>query len=314
MTTSSSVDTAKATRTVAITGASGLVGQALDAELHEYGDPTLSLVRRRPESCENEIGWNPNSGDINAERLEGVDAVVHLAGENIAGSRWNDEVKRRIRESRVKGTTLLASALAGLERKPEVLVCASATGFYGDRGEQLLDESSSSGEGFLPEVCEQWEAACQPARDAGIRVVNLRIGVILAGQGGALKEMLFPFKMGVGGVIGSGRQYWSWVALDDVVGAIRHAIDTPTLVGPVNAVSPNPVTNREFTKTLGHVLHRPTIIPLPGFAARLVLGQMANDLLLASVRVDPRRLREAEYEFRYPDLETALRHALDRPA
>ncbi|MFK7819054.1 MAG: TIGR01777 family oxidoreductase, partial [Planctomycetaceae bacterium] len=248
---------------------------------------------------------------LNADLLEGVDAVVHLAGESIATGRWSDQKKHRIKHSRIAGTRTLCEALAAMERKPEVLVCASATGFYGDRGDELLTEDSAPGEGFLVDVCQGWEEATAAASNAGIRVVNIRIGVVLDKQGGALAAMLMPFKMGVGGKIGSGKQYWSWITLTDLVRAIDHCICTESLNGPVNAVSPNPSTNTEFTKAMGKALGRPTIFPLPGFMAKLVLGQMAEDLLLASARVVPNRLRESGFEFKYSDLNAALTHALE---
>lgn len=296
------------TMKILVSGLSGLVGQSLGPFLSTGGHEVLGLSRS---PSENEIGWKPSEGQIDKEGVAGVDAVVHLAGENIA-KRWSEEQKRRIRESRVKGTTLLCQTLAEMETPPKVLVCASAIGYYGDRGEELLTESSAPGEGFLPDVCKDWEAACEPARQKGIRVVNLRIGVILSPQGGALAKMLLPFKMGVGGKVGSGKQYWSWVALDDVVGAIHHCLMNDELSGPVNATAPNPCTNAEFTKVLGKVLSRPTLFPMPKFAARLALGEMADDLLLASARVQPERLQQSDYEFRYPELEQALRHLLGR--
>ncbi len=302
------------TKTIAVTGASGLVGKALCAELGDRGDSTVKLVRRPSTSYATELQWNPAAGELNGDRLEGIDAVVHLAGENIAGGRWNADMKRRIRDSRVNGTTLIAETLAGLKAPPKVLVCASAIGFYGDRGSREMDESSEVGEGFLADVCQKWEQACDPARAAGVRVVNLRIGVVLAKDGGALAKMLTPFKMGVGGVVGSGKQYWSWVAIDDVVGAALHALDDEQVEGPVNVVAPDAPTNAEFTKALGRVLNRPTIFPMPAFAARLALGEMANDLLLASTRVVPRKLEETGYVFRQPELDAALRHVLGRPA
>jgi uncharacterized protein (TIGR01777 family) len=247
---------------------------------------------------------------VDPTHLEGLDAVVHLAGENIADGRWTDEKKRRIRESRVQGTRALCEALAQLENKPKVLVCASAIGYYGDRGETLVDENSSAGGGFLSDVCQEWEQATEPARKAGIRVVNLRIGVVLSPKGGALAKMLLPFQMGAGGNLGSGKQYMSFVALDDVVGAIYHALTTESLSGPVNAVAPNPVRNSEFTKALGKVLHRPTIAPVPAFGARLLFGEMADALLLSSTRVAPTRLLESGYKFQCPDIDSALRHVL----
>jgi hypothetical protein len=237
---------------------------------------------------------------------------VHLAGENIAAGRWTVEKKARIRDSRVKGTKTLCEALAQLSQPPKVLVSASAIGYYGDRGAELLWENSALGTGFLAEVCQAWEEATRPAMEKGIRVVLLRIGVVLSPAGGALAKMLLPFKLGLGGIIGSGKQYMSWIALDDVVGTIDHVLITDTLQGPVNAVAPHPVTNSEFTKTLRRVLRRPTLFPMPAFAARLAFGEMADELLLASTRVEPKRLIATEYRFRYPELEDALRHLLGR--
>jgi uncharacterized protein (TIGR01777 family) len=258
------------------------------------------------------VRWDPILGTIDQAGLEGHDAVVHLAGENIAGGRWNDRQKKAIRDSRLHGTQLVCDALSKLRNPPKTLVCASAVGFYGDRGDEILDEKCSVGAGFLAEVCRDWEAATESVRLRGMRVVNLRFGMVLSPAGGALQKMLLPFKLGLGGIIGSGRQYWSWIEIDDAVGAILHALTHDQLAGPVNAVAPNPSTNRDFTKTLGQVLNRPTVLPLPAFAARLALGQMADDLLLASARVVPQRLEETGYAFRYPQLESALRHLLGR--
>ncbi len=243
--------------------------------------------------------------------LEGVDAVVHLAGENIA-ERWTAAKKARIRDSRVKGTQLLCETLTRLSSPPKVLVSASAIGYYGDRGEETLTDDSPPGRGFLPEVCRAWEAATEPARQQGLRVVQLRLGVVLSVAGGALAKMLPPFRLGLGGVLGSGRQYMSWIALDDVVGTLQHAVVTDALQGPTNAVAPRAVTNQEFTKTLGKVLGRPTAMPLPAFAARLMFGEMADELLLASARVQPTKLLASGYQFRYPELAEALRHLLAR--
>lgn len=300
---------------VLVTGASGLVGTALVALLQTGGHDVFRLVRSPTESTsahDPEISWDPAAGTIDKARLEGFDAVVHLAGENIGEGRWTADKKRRIHDSRAEGTRLLAETLAQLDRPPRVLISASAIGFYGDRGAELVDETSSAGTGFLPDVCQDWEAASVPAQDAGIRVAKLRFGVILTPAGGALEKMLLPFKMGGGGVIGSGRQYWSWVGLDDVLGAIHHAIMTEGLAGPVNVVAPHPATNREFTKTLGSVLHRPTIVPLPSFAARLALGEMGDELILASTRVSSQRLEDSQYQFRYPQLDAALQHVLGK--
>ncbi|MEX2317088.1 MAG: TIGR01777 family oxidoreductase [Pirellulales bacterium] len=297
---------------VAITGSTGLVGSALVESLERGGHLVRRLVRREVRDSEREIRWDPAASTIDAGELEGIDGVVHLAGENLAAHRWNEKVKREIRDSRVQGTRLLAETLAKLANKPDVFVSASAIGYYGDRGEQPVDESSPPASGFLADVCREWEAATQAARDAGIRVVNLRLGVVLSPRGGALVKMLLPFKLGVGGVIGSGRQVWSWIALDDLVAAIEFALANAALAGPVNAVAPEPVTNREFTKTLGRVLRRPTVLPMPAFAARLALGEMADEMLLAGVRVEPRVLRSAGFAFQHPRLEPALRHLLNR--
>jgi uncharacterized protein (TIGR01777 family) len=241
---------------------------------------------------------------------ERPDAVVHLAGENIASARWTERQKARIRDSRVKATGLLCNLLARYSPPPKALVCASAIGYYGDRGDEILKEESAPGSGFLSDVCREWEAATQPAVERGIRVVNLRIGMVLSALGGGLAKMLTPFKLGAGGVMGSGRQYMSWIAVDDLVDAIHFALTHESLRGPANAVAPSPVTNREFTRTLGRVLSRPTPFPMPAFAARLAFGEMADALLLASTRVQPARLLASGFTFRYPDLEGALRHLL----
>jgi uncharacterized protein (TIGR01777 family) len=286
---------------IAITGAAGLVGSTLTPLLTGAGHDVLAL--KRPGH------WNPENGTIDKSVLEGMDAVIHLAGENIAAGRWTASQKARIRDSRVKGTKLISETLASLDRPPKVMVSASATGYYGDRGSEVLREDSPPGSGFLPEVCRQWEAATDPATRAGIRVVHLRTGLVLSSKGGALGKMLFPFKMGVGGRIGSGKQYWSWIAIDDLCAAIAHTLEA-NLHGPVNAVSPTPVTNAEFTKALGRALSRPTIFPLPGFAARIVLGEMANELLLASARVEPAKLQATRFAFEHKDLESTLKALL----
>jgi uncharacterized protein len=293
---------------IIISGASGLIGNALIPFLTNNGHTIQRLVRKT--ASQNEISWNPDGGTIDSKALEGSDAVVHLAGESIAEGKWTPEKKERIKNSRIKGTTLLARTLSALNNPPRVLISASAIGYYGDRGEEILREDSGPGVGFLPQVCQEWEAAAAPAREKGIRVVNPRIGIVLSEKGGALLKMLRPFQMGAGGKIGSGHQFMSWIALDDLVNVIHFAIGTDTLQGPVNAVSPNPVTNSEFTKTLGKVLRRPTIFPLPTFAARAVFGEMADALLLASTRVHPGELVKASYVFLYPELEGALRHLL----
>jgi len=296
---------------ILVTGSSGLVGSELTPFLTAAGHKVNRLVRRAAVPGRNELHWNPECGLLDRASLEGMDAVVHLAGENIAG-RWSKAKKAASRESRIKGTRLLAESMARSRRKPAVFICASAIGFYGDRGDTLVDERTTGGSDFLANVCEEWEEATWPAADAGIRVVNLRLGIVLTPAGGALAKMLTPFKLGVGGVIGDGKQFWSWVAIDDVIGAIDHALVSDNLIGPVNVVAPEPSTNREFTKTLGKVLSRPTLLPMPAFAARLAFGDMADALLLSSTRVDPKRLQETGYHFRFPQLEPALRHILGK--
>ena len=295
---------------ILVSGSSGLIGSALVPLLSARGHSITRLVRMDPQP--GQIHWDPERGTIEAARLEGFDAVVHLAGQNIAAGRWTPEQKARIRVSRAKGTRILAEALAALPAPPQVLICASAIGYYGNRGDEVLQEESPAGSGFLPEVCQAWEAAAAPARKMGIRVINLRTGVVLSAAGGALAKMLPAFKMGIGGVVGNGRQYMSWIALNDVVGAIVHALSNPALDGPVNAVAPHPLTNREFTVTLGRVLSRPTLFPLPAFAVRLAFGEMADELLLASQRVEPAKLASSGYKFQFPELEGALRHALGK--
>lgn len=294
---------------VLVTGTSGLIGSALVEQMAHGGREVVRLVRREPRRGGDETRWDPAAGSIDAAGLEGCDAVVHLAGESVAG-RWTAAKKARIRESRVEGTRLLAETLAGLERPPSVLACASAAGFYGDRGDEALTEDSAPGEGFLAGVCRDWEAAAEPAAEAGIRVAHLRFGIVLSRRGGALARMLPPFCFGLGGVLGSGRQWWSWVALDDVLAAIEHVLASETLRGPVNITAPHPATNRAFTRTLGRVLRRPTFFWVPPCVARLAFGQMADEMLLASARVLPRRLLDTGFAFRHPSPEPALRAVL----
>ena len=296
---------------VLISGSTGLIGSALVSFLTNAGHDVLRLVRSAPKSDGSEVHWDPESGRIDNAGLEGMDAVVHLAGENIGAGRWTRDRKARIFDSRVKGTRLLCESLANLAQPPKTLVSASAIGYYGDRDEEILNEGSISGFGFLAEVCIEWEIATEPLAQTEIRVVNLRMGIVLSLEGGPLEKMLPPFKMGVGGILGNGRQYMSWISLDDAVGGIHHALVTDSLQGPVNNVAPHPVTNREFTKTLGRVLRRPTLFPLPSFGLRLMFGEeMANELFLSSTRVEPVRLLETGYTFQYPELESALRHVL----
>jgi uncharacterized protein (TIGR01777 family) len=293
---------------VVITGSSGPIGSALMLLLTRNGHTIRRLIRGARD--DGAARWNPDDGLLDERVLSGADAVVHLAGEPIAAVRWTAAKKARIRDSRVRGTSLLTRALVKLARRPTVFISASAVGIYGNRGDEVVDERSAAGHGFLAGVCSQWEAATRPAADAGIRVVNCRMGVVLTGTAGALAKMLPPFRLGLGGVMGSGRQYMSWISIDDVVGAIQHLLLAETVVGPVNLVAPNPVTNREFTKTLGRVLRRPTSLRVPAFAVRLGLGEVADELLLASIRALPLRLIASGYQFRYPTLEGALRHLL----
>lgn len=293
---------------ILITGASGLIGSALLDSLRRGGHEAIALVRR-PAHGSGEVQWNPNA--VDAAPFEDADAVVHLAGENIAAGRWSPERKKAILDSRVDSTRNVAQSMAAATRKPKVLVCASAIGFYGDRGDELLDESCASGTGFLAEVARAWEAAAQPAERGGIRVVLPRIGVVLSSRGGALPKMALPFRMFMGGRVGSGRQWMSWIVLDDLLRLIQFAIENDSLRGPVNAVAPQAVTNADFTRTLGHVLHRPAYFPAPAFALRLAMGkEMANELLLSSIRVGPKVALNAGFRFEYPQLHSALAHAL----
>lgn len=299
---------------IVVTGATGLVGSALVPSLLADGHHVVRLVRKQGGAGAGDrvtdAVWQPDRGEIDTAALAGCDAAVHLAGENISEGRWTEEKKRRIIESREKGTRLVSETLARLDPRPRVLVSASATGFYGDRGDEWLTEESTSGKNFVAAVCREWEAATEAARAAGIRTAVLRFGIVLSREGGALPKMMTPIKLGVGGRLGSGRQYYSWITIDDAVAAIRHAIENESVAGPVNAVSPQPVTNGEFTKSLGRALGRPTLFAVPAFAARLAFGEMADELLLASARVEPARLKATGFEFKHPTLEDALRHLL----
>jgi uncharacterized protein (TIGR01777 family) len=291
---------------ILISGSHGLVGTAFIKSLETDGHEIFRLVRYAPRS-KAEIEWSPDRYSIALAMIEGFDAVVNLAGESIAQGRWTEGKKRSIRESRVKGTKLLGDALANLTDRPRTFICASAIGYYGNRGDEILTESSAPGDDFLADVCVEWEKATTLATEKGIRVVNARFGVILDRNGGALAKMLPPFRLGLGGKIGSGKQWMSWIALDDVVGALKFALVNETLNGPVNFVAPNPVTNAEFTKTLGKALSRPTLFPIPAFGLRLVFGEMADALLLGGQRVEPTSLTKAGYQFQYLGLEEALR-------
>lgn len=294
---------------VLISGASGLIGQALTRALASAGETPVALVRRAPH--DDEVQWNP-AQPLDPDKLANGDALVHLAGKNIAGY-WTQKFKQEVRDSRVLGTQTLATAAAESFRKigqPRVFISASAIGYYGNRGDELLTEDSSPGQGYLADVSQEWEAGTNVAQQAGLRVVDLRIGVVLARDGGALQPMLPPFKLGLGGRIGSGKQYWSWVSLDDVVGIILFALHNENLHGPVNAVSPEPARNEEFVRALGAQLHRPTIFPLPAFVVHALLGEMGDAALLGSARVNPAKLKAAGYQFRHPTLKEALQAAL----
>lgn len=304
---------------VAVTGASGLIGTALVRRLHAEGHEVLRLTRSAP-SAPDQVRWDPAAGELDPDALAKADAVVHLAAANIGEHlRWTGKVKRDLLQSRVQGTRLVAETLAGLARGdggsegPRVLVCASGVGFYGDRGDEVLTESSSGGEGFLADLVRQWEAAAGPAREAGLRVVHMRTGPVQDAAGAGLPKQALMFRLGVGGRFGSGRQWLSWTSLDDIAGAYLHALTHDELEGPVNNVAPNPVTNAEFTATLARVLHRPAVLHAPAFALRLVLGETADEFLLVSQRARPARLLETGYRFRFPELEAALRHTLGRP-
>lgn len=295
---------------VLVSGASGLIGTALRLHLGSLGHSVVRLVRGAPASDPSEIAWDPGAGVIDSSRLAGIDAVVNLAGASIARWPWTSGHKRRVMESRVRSTTLLARAVSGHTPRPRVFVSASGIGFYGSRGDAILREDSPQGAGFLADVCAAWESAASEAARSGIRVATMRIGMVLSGTGGALPALVRPFRLGLGGPLGNGRQYMSWIALADLVDALTHAIVRDELSGPINAVAPQAVTNTEFTRTLGRVLHRPTLLPAPAFALRLLLGEMADELLLASARGEPARLLASGFAFRYPTLEGALREAL----
>lgn len=296
---------------ILISGSSGLVGSALMESLETGGHDVARLVRHAPSSA-NEIEWSPDRYSIALARIEGFDAVVHLAGESIAEGRWNDEKKARIRDSRIKSTQLLSESFAQLLQPPKVFVSASAIGYYGNRGDEILTENSKPGDDFLAGVGVEWEKATKKAIEKGIRVANLRFGVILDAHGGALAKMLPPFRMGIGGRIGDGKQWMSWVALDDVVSIIEFVLLNDSLSGPFNVVAPNPVRNAEFTRALGKALSRPAFLPVPAFGARLAFGEMADALLLSSQRVEPARLKEAGYQFQFPDLSGALKKVVSQ--
>jgi hypothetical protein len=297
---------------VAVTGASGLIGTAVVRRLRAEGHQVLRLTRSRP-SGPDQVQWDPMAGRLDPDALAKADAVVHLAARNIGDRlRWTAATKRDLLQTRVEGTGLVAETMAGLAEGPRVLVCASGVGFYGDRGDEVLTEASSGGRGFLADVVRRWEKAADPARAAGLRVVHLRTGPVQTAAGAGLPKQALMFRLGIGGRLGSGRQWLSWISLDDIAGAYLHALTREDLDGPVNAVAPNPVTNAEFTATLAHVLHRPAVLHIPAFGPRLVLGEAADELLFVSQRARPARLQATGYRFQFPELEPALRHTLGR--
>ena len=295
---------------VAVTGSSGLIGRALVPALEEHGHEVRRLVRRAP-SGPHEVRWDPAAGTIDEAGLSGIDAAIHLAGEGIAEKRWTEEQKRKILDSRVQGTTLLATTLARLDPKPRVLLSGSAVGWYGNGGDEVLTEATPQGEGFLPDLVAQWEAAAQPAVDAGIRTVFLRTGIVLSPDGGSLGKQLPLFKLGLGGPVGDKRAYWPWIALDDWVAAALHLLAADGVSGPVNLTAPNPARNKEIARAIGKALGRPAVLPVPKLGPRLLLGRELADALLGdSQRVVPERLLASGYEFRHPDVEGALRSML----
>ncbi|MCM2272677.1 MAG: TIGR01777 family oxidoreductase [candidate division Zixibacteria bacterium] len=297
---------------ILISGASGLIGSALLPALERDGHTLIALTRKRGSQMKNAIEWDPERRELDARQIEGVDAVIHLAGENIGGGRWTEARKELILNSRAVGTTLLCETIASLKHKPRVLVSASAIGYYGDRGSETLTEASSAGTGFLSEVCVAWEDATKAAVSSGVRVVTTRTGIVQTVNGGSLQRMLLPFKLGLGGKFGDGSQFWSWIAIDDVVGAIQFSLVNENLSGPVNLAAPYPVTNAEFTRTLASVLRRPAFAPMPRFLMKVILGEMADSLLFSSAKAVPAKLRQAGYQFHYTELEPALRTLLSR--
>lgn len=296
---------------VLIAGSSGLLGTAISSVLAATGCRTFKLKRTQTAESPTDILWDPSAGILNPMDIEGFDVIINLAGENILG-RWTSEKKKRLLDSRISSTTLLVNTISKLNFPPELFISASAIGYYGDRGDEWLVESSPAGEGFLPDVCKQWEDAAQNIKDTNVRCVIARIGMVLSSDGGALKNMLLPFKFGLGGKIGSGNQYMSWIAIDDLVGAFFHLIQHKGCQGIFNLTSAEPVTNKEFTQILGTVLHRPTVLPLPAFVVRLLFGELGQALFLSSTRVKPQRLLESGYQFIYPNLKEALENLISK--
>jgi uncharacterized protein (TIGR01777 family) len=297
---------------ILVSGSTGLIGKALVPYLKSKGHTVIPLVRGQPLGEDVSIAWNPESGLYFSPDFEGFDAVINLCGENIGSGRWTAEKKKRILETRVNCTHILSTCLSKLENPPKVLVNASAVGYYGEHGDTIVTEDEGPGKGYLANVCKEWEAAAKPAEDNGIRVVFARFGMVLTPEGGGLGKMLIPFKLGLGGVIGTGEQYVSWIAIDDLVRIVEFALSNETLSGPINVVSPEPVTNEVFTKTLGNVLNRPTFMSIPAPVAKFVFGEMADEIFLTSIRAEPRTLLHAEYNYKYPELEGALQGLLNK--
>lgn len=291
---------------ILITGSSGVVGKALKSSLSQKGHQIYTLIRDKSKVTSLDIYWNPETKELNPQSIEGMDAIINLAGENLSDERWSDEQKKKIKNSRIQSTSLLVSALLNVQAKPKVFISASAVGFYGDCGAEIQTEASPSGKGFLADVCVEWETATDVLQSQGVRLVKARFGVVLSQEGGALAKMLGPFKKGLGGVIGPGQQYISWIAIDDLIDALAYVLDKEEMRGPVNFVSPNPVTNEKFTECLGKVLGKPTIMKMPAFAARMLFGEMADEMLLSSIRVIPESLSKSGFTFRYSELEHAL--------
>jgi len=299
-------------KTILISGASGLIGSTIIPFLTTGGHQVIRLVRKQHPSGNDEICWDPEAGVLEPKALNRMDAVIHLSGENIGQNRWTKKKKKKIINSRVKSTNLLANAIASLENPPDVFICASATGFYGNRGYNLMSESDHAGDDFISRVCTEWEKSAAPAVHKGIRTVFMRIGVVLTPQGGALARLMLPSQLCLGGKIGSGLQYVSWISIEDVVGAMYHILMNPAIHGPVNLVSPNPVSNLEMVQALGQVLNRPSIVPIPALLIRLLFGEMGEEILLSSTRVTPEKLLDTGYSFRYPELKGALLHLLGK--
>ena len=290
---------------ILISGSHGFIGSAVHRHLEQRGCQLLRLIRQTQIAHSDEVFWNLPDSFIDHSKLTNLDAVIHLAGENLFG-RWNEKKKQAIHDSRVKSTAFLAKTLAAMEQKPKVLICASAIGYYGDRGEDECIEMAEAGDGFLGTVCRQWEQATMPASEAGIRVVNLRFGVVLGKEGGSLAKMLPAFKMGMGGPLGDGQQWVSWVSIDDAVRAVAFALEHESLAGSVNVVSPQPVRNKEFAQAIGHALLRPEVVPVPKRILKFMFGEMAEETLLASTKVLPHKLQTEDFQFQHPDLNTAL--------